>query len=229
MLAELAVQLVGDAADASQLLGGQGLAQPAPQDGAQLVVVVEGEAVIDAVAVPALHGQDVVALAVGVVDDHVEHRHAPQRGRVLMDQDDLLTILVLALEDGPPARVGHLVRRDEVHGALIGVPLLPELHHPLPERAVAQPGARHDVPAEGLGDQEGGHFPTGQSPAGEVPERGLARHGLVHDRIVADPAQERRVRRRREATGERQLGGHQVSLGHQDSGMMQVWPSGSMG
>src|SRR5690606_35862935 len=62
-LAELAVQLVGDAADASQLLGGQGLAQPAPQDGAQLVVVVEGEAVIDAVAVPALHGEDVVALA----------------------------------------------------------------------------------------------------------------------------------------------------------------------
>ena len=41
----------------------------------------------------------------------------------------------------------HVVRRDQVHGALGGVLLLPELHHSFAQRTIAQPGVRHDVPA----------------------------------------------------------------------------------
>src|SRR5690606_5647642 len=49
---ELAVQLVEDTGDALQLLSIQRLAQPPPQDGAQLVLVMEGEPVVHAEAVP---------------------------------------------------------------------------------------------------------------------------------------------------------------------------------
>ena len=70
--------------DAVALLLAQRLAQPSPQHGPQLVLHVEREPVVHPVPVTAGHGEDVGALAVGVVDDHVEHRHAAQRRRVLV-------------------------------------------------------------------------------------------------------------------------------------------------
>ena len=53
------------------------------------------EPVLHAVAVTAGRGEDVGALAVGVVDDHVEHRHPAQPRRVLVGQDEALPVLVL--------------------------------------------------------------------------------------------------------------------------------------
>ena len=50
---------------------------------------------LHAVTVPAGHGEDVGAVAVGVVDDHVEHRHTTQRRRVLVGQDEALPVLTL--------------------------------------------------------------------------------------------------------------------------------------
>lgn len=37
---------------------------------------MEGQPVVHPVMVPAGHGKDMGALAVGVAEDHVEHRHA---------------------------------------------------------------------------------------------------------------------------------------------------------
>ena len=64
------------------------------------------DAVVDAVPVPVGHRQHVAALAVGVVDDHVEDRHPPQRRGVLVDQRDRLVVPVDAVEDVQPA-LGH--------------------------------------------------------------------------------------------------------------------------
>ena len=113
---------------------------------------VEGDAVVDAVAVAVGHLQDVPALAVGVVDDDVEDRHPAQRRGVLVDQRDRLVVAVDAVEDVPPA-VGHLALGDQRHRLLVRVGLLPELHHARAVRPVAQPGRGDDVPAERLGDE----------------------------------------------------------------------------
>lgn len=56
---------------------------------------MEGQPVVHAVPVTAGHGEDVGAVAVGVVDDHVEHRHPAQRRRVLVGQDEALPVLAL--------------------------------------------------------------------------------------------------------------------------------------
>lgn len=60
-----------------------------------LVRHMEGEPVVHPVAVPAGHGDDANALAVGVVDEHIEHRHAAQRRRVPVGQDKALPVLTL--------------------------------------------------------------------------------------------------------------------------------------
>ena len=59
-------------------------AAPAPQQRAQLVLDVERDAVVDAEEV-ALAGEDVAALAVGVVHQHVEDGQPPQRRVVGVD------------------------------------------------------------------------------------------------------------------------------------------------
>ena len=82
-------------ADAVALLLAQRLTDPSPWDCALLVVHMEREPVVHPVAVPTGHGEDVRALAVGVVHDHVEHRHAAQRRRVLVGQDQPIPVLVL--------------------------------------------------------------------------------------------------------------------------------------
>ena len=58
---------------------------------------MEREPVVHPVTVTAGHGEDVGALAVGVVDEHVEDRHAAQRRRVLVGQDQPIPVLVLTL------------------------------------------------------------------------------------------------------------------------------------
>ncbi|MFL0425132.1 hypothetical protein ACH0AC_05085 [Micrococcus luteus] len=82
-------------ADAVALFLAQRLAQPAPQHGALLAVHMEREPVVHAVPVVAAHRGNVGALAVGDVDDHVAHRHAAQRRRVLVGQDQPIPVLVL--------------------------------------------------------------------------------------------------------------------------------------
>ena len=55
--------------------------------------------VVDAVDVAVDAGQDVSALAVGVVDQHVEHRHPAQPDVVGVDQRDLVARIVVGLQD----------------------------------------------------------------------------------------------------------------------------------
>src|SRR5690606_6276040 len=65
-LGQSVTEVVGQRRDhplhARHLLGTQLLTHPAPQDGAELVLGVEGQAVVDAVPVPAGHLEDVPAL-----------------------------------------------------------------------------------------------------------------------------------------------------------------------
>jgi hypothetical protein len=104
-----------------------------------------------------------------------------------------LSVPISTLENEFPARLWHLVRRDQVHGVLGGVLLLPELQHSFAHRTIAQPGVRHDVPAEGLRDQIGGHLPVSQGAVVKVPQWTFARYRLLDDQHVADAAQKCRV------------------------------------
>ena len=76
----------------AQLVGREGLPGPAPEHGAQLVLAVEADPVVDAVAVTAGHRQHVTALAVGVVRDQVEDRHPAQGRGVLVHQHHRLVV-----------------------------------------------------------------------------------------------------------------------------------------
>jgi hypothetical protein len=129
---------------------------------------------VHAVPVSVRHGKNVVAFAVRVVDDDVEHRHASERRRVFVNEGDHPPVLIPSFENALPARLRHLVRRDKVDGALGRVWLPPELHHSLAERTIAQPGARNDVPAEDLRNQVRGHFPVSQGAVGKIPQRTFA-------------------------------------------------------
>ncbi len=193
------------------------------------MVLVEGEAVVDAEAVAVRHGEHVEALAVGVVDEHVEDRHAAQRRGVLVDEGDRVALLVLAAEDSAVAGLRDLGRGDQVDGVLVGILVLPELHHPLARGAVAQPRARHDAPAERLGDEVRGDLAMREHGVGEVPEGVLAADRLVDDCHVADRPEEGRVRRGADAAGDDQLAVQRVRLRHHSSGKVWTCPSGSMG
>ena len=94
---QLTVEPVENPDDAVPLLLAQRLAQPSSQRRAQLALHMEGQPVVHAVAVPAGHGEDEGNLAVGAVDDHVEHRHAAQRRHVSVGQDQPIPVLVLTL------------------------------------------------------------------------------------------------------------------------------------
>ncbi|MNI77130.1 hypothetical protein D3C73_1334050 [compost metagenome] len=106
-----------------------------------------------------------------------------------MNEGHPLSILIVSLEDLLPACLRQVLRRDQVHGGLDGVVLPPELDHSVAQGPVAQPCAWHDVPAQDLRDQIGGHFTVGESAVGKIPQRAFACYRLVDDRYVADAAQ----------------------------------------
>ena len=62
---------------------------PAPQHGAQLVLGVQADAVVDPAHRPVGADEHVSALAVGVVEHRVQHRHPAQLGPVGVHQADL--------------------------------------------------------------------------------------------------------------------------------------------
>jgi hypothetical protein len=93
------------------------------------VVTVKSKPVVHAVPVSVRHGKNVIALAVGVIDDDVEHRHASELWRVLVYEGDHPPLLILTLEDVFPPGLRYVVRRNKIHRVLGGVSLLPQLHH----------------------------------------------------------------------------------------------------
>jgi hypothetical protein len=145
----------------------------------------------------------VAALAVGVVDEDVEHRHPAELVGVLVDEGDLAVLGVEAVEHVAP--VGRdLTGGDESDGRVLRVRIPPDLHHAFAVRAVAQDRRRDDVPAGRLGDQERRTLAVGQRAVGEVPQRSLAPDGLVDGLHTVDLGQERRVG-----------GGHDPALRHE--------------
>ena len=67
---------------------------------------------------------------------------------------------------------------------------------PVAVRPVAQPGLRHHVPAQGLGDDVRRDLAAGQGAVREVPEGPFPGDRLVDDADAVDLAEERRVGRR---------------------------------
>ena len=128
-------------------------ALPAPQHGAQLVLVAERHAVVDALHESVRTRQQVTALAVGVVDDGVQHDHA-------------LEVRVLGTNE-----------QTEVH-RLVDVD--PQLAHARSEGSVPHDGRWHESPAGRLGDDVRRDLASRQRSLGEVPQRPLPRDRLVH-------------------------------------------------
>jgi hypothetical protein len=150
--------------------------------------------VVDHVDPSVLAEEAVPGLAVGVVDDEVEHR----------DPTELL---------GEP-----LGEREVV---LLGVRRDEQLDGSDAERTVAEDGRRHVRPSERARDEVGGDLPGAQRALGEVPERGLAATRLVDGerlltRIGPGADQERVVRRVGEAPEQLEVadgdGGRDVRL-----------------
>ena len=102
---------------------------------------------VDRVEMAAGERQQVAGLAVCVVDDGVEGRHAPEAGIVLVDHRH---------------DIGTRVNID------------PFLEHALAMRAFAEHRRWHDAPARGLRDEVGGDLAPGQGPDREVEQRALA-------------------------------------------------------
>ena len=190
---------------ASTASSGNGSPGPAPQHGAQLVVLVEGQPVVDAVhpvrGVPRrTTAQHVTALAVGVVDDGVEQRHPQQVGVVGVREHHVLTLVPAGVEDRAPPRRHRLGRYDvDEAGSRVGRRPGPGSTQacaiPAPEGPVRSPHRRrHDIPAGRLGHRVRRDLAPAQRPVGEVPQRAFAARRLVDAGDV--DAVEARVRRR---------------------------------
>ena len=114
-------QLLGEAVEVAADVGRDRLAAEVPDDGAQLPLRVERDAVVDAEdAAVVERAQAVTALAVGVVDHDVERGHAPERVGVLFEQREVV---------------------------LLGIVLDEALHHADAGRAVAQARCRARCPS----------------------------------------------------------------------------------
>ena len=131
---------------------------------------------------------------------------------------------------------GHGVGGDEVDGVLLGVDVLPELHHADAERAVAEPGARHDVPAEAP-RRRGTRRPRGRRGRRRGSPRAASRPRSACRRPPSSPMRPRKVAL--EAVVMRPVSSSSPSSGsavgdrlrrHQRSpGGAQTCPSGSIG
>ena len=149
----IALQLVLEGGQVSGQLGGEGLPGEIPDDGAQLGLGVEADAVVDQPEVIVRIEKDVAALAVGVVDQQVEQRHRAQALAVFFVQVEVMVFGVV---------VDEQLQRAGAEGAIGAVD-----------------GGRHQLPAQRLADDEGGGLAAGQAGLGEIPQRALAAGGFV--------------------------------------------------
>ncbi len=148
-----------------------GVTGEVPDHGTQLEVGGEAQPVVDRPDVVAVE-QAVPALAVGVVDQQVEHRDGAQ-------------LLV---------EVGVVLEHREVVLLVVGVD--EPLERALAERAVTDHRRRNDPQPHRFGQAERRGLPPVEAGS-EVPQRAFAAHGLV-DRLLAAPVvghpdEERRV------------------------------------
>ena len=133
---------------------GDWLSLKVPDDGAQFVVLVEHQAVVDSPQPARLIPQAVAALAIGVICQRVEQRHALQVGAMLIAQCEVC------------------LRRIVLHEYL---------HRPDAIRPLAGNGERHDVPAERPAQLECRALPQVQRPRRKIPQRRLSTLRLVDD------------------------------------------------
>lgn len=136
-----------------QHLRRDGLAGEVPDHCAQLVVGIEGNAVVNRPYSAVLIAQAMATLTVGVIGDEVEERHALKL---------LATRSVVA----------------EVEEVLVGVAFNEQLHGAKPMRAVAQHGGRHEMPSQRFADQVGSKFAQAKRAIREVPQSTSPRRGL---------------------------------------------------
>jgi hypothetical protein len=209
-LRQLFGRLVARLGDRRDLALRELAAGPAPQQGPQLVLGVEADAMVHAEDV-AVTEQDVPALTVGVVDQHVEHRQHSQTRMVGVHHRHRRLVRVEALDHVEPTGLGQQSRRDQVHQLLVvGVSGVdPDLERTDPHRSVGQHGHRHHVESADPGHLIGRNLAETQGAGREVPQRALALDRLVDavDLLVLglQLAQERRVGRLHQPAHQLQL------------------------
>jgi hypothetical protein len=156
--------VAGQARQRGQIVRGQRLAAEVPDHGAQLVLLVEAEPVVD--APEAILGQQhMAALAVRIVGHHIEGTHAP--------------------EGGVPPRI--VTQREVVRAAVLGDVAL---YRSFAEGAFGSLDRfGYQTPPERLGQEIGRHL-TAEQSAGEVPQRAFAPPRFVdrHHLVIAQPA-----------------------------------------
>ena len=149
---------------------------------------MQAHAVVDAIHVPVDTAQDVAALPVRVVDQHVENGHPAQPDIVGVHQGDLVAGIVVGLQHGQEAgremACGQQVDevgpgRGFVADVVAGL-VDPQLQHAASGGPVANDGVGHDVPAECSRDQIGAALAACKGAIRKVPQRSLALDGLVH-------------------------------------------------
>ena len=126
--------------------------------------------------------QDVAALAVGVVDQHVEDRQPPQGRHVGVDHRDRPVVGVQPLHArGTSPRSGTSdegTRSTSCAGRLL-VGVDPGLERARAERPVGEHGHRHAVEPADPGHLVRGHLPVAEGAVREVPQRPLPLDRLV--------------------------------------------------
>ena len=186
---------------------------------------------IDAVHPTVQAGQDMAALSIGVVHDHVEDRHSVQPRIIRMDQRHLAAGVIKGADHREiSGRNGF--GRPQVHQfgvavrsvGIVGIGLLnPKLKHTGSGRAISNDRVRHNVPAQRGRDREGAELPAGQRAVRKIPQRLLAGDGLIDaGNAVATPlclADEGRIAGRTDPTVNLQFTGAQsleacVGFGH---------------
>ncbi|SKZ26133.1 Uncharacterised protein [Mycobacteroides abscessus subsp. abscessus] len=133
---------------------------------------MQADPVIDSIDAAVGAPQDMAALAIGVVDQGVEYRHAAQQGVIGVHQHNLRAVGVQRPQNGQVAG-GDRFRQadiDQIQGALGQFRLMnPLLHHADPGRAVTKYRVGHHVPTQLGRYQVGRYLAAGQGAVREIP------------------------------------------------------------
>jgi hypothetical protein len=146
-------EAVGEGTESRLEVRGDRLPGEVPDDGAELVLVVEGESVVDGEeAAGAFLEEEVSALAVGVVDEEVEEGDGAQEEALGGFEVEVVAVWVVVdvLLEGAGS-VG----------------------------SVAEDGEGDESETQGVTEAAGGDLTGGEGGGGEVPQGLLAAHGLV--------------------------------------------------
>src|SRR5207344_1856159 len=151
-----------------------------PQQSPEFVISVEAHSMINA-EYPTGAAKDVAALAIGIVDQYVEHGEQSQIGYVGVDHRDRTIFAIEAFNRGKPVLLGQRRAWNKINKLVGGdlVDIHPDLKRSRPERSFSQHRDRHTVEAADAGHLVRGYLTKAKGAVREIPERPLPFQRLV--------------------------------------------------